>query len=83
MFLGRVFMETLDSNKDDEVAKQEFIDGFDKWFKSWDTDKSGSLDDVKLRAGINKDLSPFRGGGPPGFGPPGGGPDAVTERGRQ
>ena len=69
MFLGRVFMETLDSNKDDQIAKQEFIEGFDKWFKSWDTDKTGSLDDVKLRAGINKDLSPFRGGGPPGFGP--------------
>ena len=70
MFLGRVIMETLDNNKDNEVSKQEFIDGFDKWFKSWDTDNSSSLDDVKLRAGINKDLSPFRGDGPPGFGPP-------------
>jgi hypothetical protein len=65
MFLGRAMMETLDSNKDNEVARQEFIDGFDEWFKNWDTDKRGSLDDSKLRAGINKDLSPFRGGGPP------------------
>jgi len=62
-------METLDNNKDNEVGKQEFIDGFDKWFKSWDTDNSGSLDDVKLRTGINKDLAP-RGDGPPGFGRP-------------
>ena len=42
-----------------------------------------TLTEEQLRAGINKDLSPFRGGPPPGFGfgpPPGGiGPPDDSE----
>ena len=59
-------MSALDADKNDELSKSEFVQGFDKWFTAWNTDKSGALTDEQLRAGINEDLSPFRGGGPPG-----------------
>src|SRR5438093_1158013 len=73
-FLGNGFMAALDANKDEAITRDEFTQGFAKWFESWNTDKTGMLTDEQLRAGINQDLSPFRGGPPggPGFGPPGG-----------
>jgi spore coat protein CotH len=72
MFLGGAFMTALDANKDGTLGHDEFTSGFDKWFEAWNTDKNGVLTDEQLRAGINKDLAPFRGGSPdsPGFGPP-------------
>ncbi len=70
MFLGNAFMTALDGNKDGTLAREEFIQGFAKWFEAWNTDKSGTLTDEQLRAGINQDLSPFR-GGPPAGPPPG------------
>jgi spore coat protein H len=71
MFLGNAFMAALDANKDGEITRDEFAQGFTKFFKSWNTDKSGVLTGEQLRAGINQDLGP-RGGprGAPGFGPP-------------
>jgi spore coat protein CotH len=76
MFLARPFKDALDANKDGEVTQEEFGDGVKKWFQSWNKDQSGVLTEDQLRAGIDRDLSPFRGGPPggPGFGPPGGGP---------
>ena len=76
MFLGNAFMTALDDDKDGTITRDEFIRGFGKWFGSWNTDKNGVLTDDQLRAGINRDLSPFRGGPPggAGFGPPGGPP---------
>ncbi len=73
MFLGGAFMMALDSNKDGSISRDEFTKGFVAWFEAWNTDKSGVLTDEQLRAGINQDLAPFRGGPPggPGFGPPG------------
>jgi hypothetical protein len=57
------------------LTRDEFTQGFAKWFDGWNTDKSGVLTDEQLRAGINQDLSPFRGPpGGPGFGAPGGPP---------
>lgn len=78
MFLGGAFMSALDADKDGWVSHDEFVQGFAKWFASWNKDKSGALSDEQLRAGINQDLAPFRGGPPggPGFGPPGGPPPA-------
>jgi spore coat protein CotH len=75
-FLGRVFMEALDANQDGEITRDEFTQGFARWFAAWNTDQSGMLTGEQLRAGINQDLSPFRGGPPagPGFGPPPGAP---------
>jgi len=73
MFLGGAFMSALDSNKDGTISRKEFTEGFGVWFVKWNSDQSGFLTDEQLRAGINQDLAPFR-GGPPGFGsgpPPG------------
>ena len=58
----------IDQNK----THDEFIQGFAKWFGTWNVDRSGALTEEQLRAGINQDLAPFRGG--PGFGPPDGQP---------
>jgi spore coat protein H len=71
-FLARGVMDAFDTNKDGKVTHEEFTAGFAKWFADWNTDESGALSEEQLRAGINRDLSPFRGG--PDFGPPGGGP---------
>ena len=69
-FLGNAFLDALDAKKDGVLTKAEFTRGFDKWFTSWNVDKSGVLTDEQLRAGINRDMSPAPGG--PGFGPPNG-----------
>jgi hypothetical protein len=44
---------------------------FDAWFKRWDKNADGSLDQAELIAGLNQAFGP-----PPGFGPPGSGPPA-------
>jgi hypothetical protein len=78
--LERSFMDTLDLNKDQLISHEEFTHGFAKWFAVWDVKKTGAITDEQLRAGINRDLSPFHGGppdganfeapeGPPPFGP--------------
>ena len=66
MFLGRAFMGALHANKDGEITRAEFMEGFGRWFEAWNTDKSGVLTEEQLRTGINNTL------GPPGGGPPGG-----------
>jgi spore coat protein H len=70
MFLGSGLLEAFDTNKDGKLSHEEFTAGFAKWFSDWNSDKSGQLSEEQLRAGINRDLVPFRGGGP-GFGPDG------------
>lgn len=73
MIFGGPLLEALDQDKDAAVTREEFTRGFARLFKSWDAGQSGSLTEEQLRAGINKDLAPFR-GAPPGFGPPPGAP---------
>src|SRR5262249_61433501 len=65
MFLGNVFMQSMDTDKDGALTREEFVRGFQKWFDQWDTTKSGTLSEEQLRTGINEHLLP------PGFGPPG------------
>lgn len=72
MFLGGAFLSTLDVDKSGEITKAEFTDGFGKWFAAWNKDGSGQLTEEQLREGINKDLSPMRGGFPGGPRGPGG-----------
>ncbi|MHB1307442.1 MAG: CotH kinase family protein [Limisphaerales bacterium] len=70
-FLDRLFK--VDAFKQRYLARmEEFTRGFARWFEAWNTDRTGVLTDEQLRAGIDKDLSPFRGGPPggPAFGPP-------------
>jgi len=70
LILARGFVQALDANKDGLVSREEFLEGFSKWFEKWNTGGNGVLTEAQLRAGINKDLMAFRGGPPPGFGPP-------------
>lgn len=68
MFLGNAFMAALDADHDGALTRDEFTRGFGKWFDAWNAGRDGLLTDEQLRAGINRDLGPFR-GGPPGAGP--------------
>jgi spore coat protein H len=82
LMFARAFLQALDANRDGRISREEFIEGFCKWFDSWNTDHSGTLSEEQLRIGINKDLMPFRGGAPPGFGQPpefDGPPDSLDE----
>ena len=68
-FMARALLTALDQDKNERVTKEEFIGGFDRWFKAWNTKKDGFLDEEQMRSGMNQDLSPFRGGPPGGRGP--------------
>lgn len=72
-FLGGIFKNALDTDKDDAITKAEFTETFGRWFEAWDSDQSKTLTDAELRAGIDRDLSFFRGGPPGGGGLPFGG----------
>lgn len=59
-FLGPLFMDALDTDKDGVVTRVEFEQGFDRWFRSWNKTQSGMLTAEQLRAGINREFTPFR-----------------------
>jgi len=65
-FLASAFMRELDADKNGELTRDEFVNGFKKWFESWDSAKTGSITEEQLRDGLNDN---FR---PPGFGGRGG-----------
>jgi outer membrane protein assembly factor BamB len=69
------FFTATDSNKDGTLTREEWTGTFAKWFTDWDADKSGALDEAKLREGLNAALPrpQFGQGGPGGFGRGGGG----------
>ena len=64
-FIGRGFMQALDTNQDESLSHDEFTRGFGKWFEKWDTAKAGKISEDQLRQGLNEELNPFRGGPPP------------------
>lgn len=65
-FLAGPLVAKLDLDQSGSVSKEEFSQGFEAFFVSWDANKGGSLDGAAIRAGLNKDLTPQ-------FPPPGGG----------
>ena len=69
----------LDADKDGSLSKAEFVDGFAGWFKTWDTNQTGSLTSQQLTDGLNTSLNPLGGGGGQG-GRPGGGGYSLTAR---
>ena len=66
MFLGGALLNRFDKDKDGALTREEFVEGFGRWFDAWNTDHSGQLTGDQLRQGINKDLMPMPGGGPGG-----------------
>jgi outer membrane protein assembly factor BamB len=97
-FAGPGLFSATDADKDSGLTRAELKTTFEKWATDWDSDKSGSLDEEKLRAGLEAALprpnfggaggprGPGGPGGPPGRdggpGPEGGGAREGRERGR-
>lgn len=81
MIFAEPLLKALDEDKDSTVTRDEFTQGLGRLFEAWNTDKSGSLTEQQLRSGIEKDLSPPRGGFPPFGRPPGqGSPPAGPDQ---
>lgn len=75
-FIAPGLFTAVDANKDGSVTRDEWKATFTKWFADWDTGKAGTLDEGKLRDGLNAALPRPQfggGGGPGGPGGPGGG----------
>ncbi len=69
-FAGPGLFAATDGDKDGSLARDELKATFAKWFSEWDSDKSGDLNEEKLRTGLNAALPrpEFGGRGGPGFG---------------
>jgi outer membrane protein assembly factor BamB len=77
-FIGPGMFSVADADKDGSLTRAELKATFAKWFAEWDKEKSGMLDEAKLREGLNASLPrPQMGGqgGGPGGGRGPGGPD--------
>jgi len=70
MFLAPGMLIQADTDHDSKVSRQEFALLAEKWFTAWDTNRSGKLDEAKIRVGMNTSLGP-----PPNMRFPGGGPN--------
>lgn len=75
--IGAALFGAADADKDGSLTRDEWKSAFAKWAKDWDTDHAGSLNEDKLRIGLNAILpiptfggSSRRGGPgrPPGVG---------------
>jgi spore coat protein H len=74
MFWAPLLMSQFDTNKDNHLDRDELVEGFERWFHVWDTEKTGSLSEDQIRAGLNKIFSAMAPGPGPGFGPGSGPP---------
>ncbi len=62
-FIGGGLFTATDADKDGSLTRAEFKSAFEKWATSFDSDKSGSLNQEKLVAGLNAALPRPPGGG--------------------
>jgi hypothetical protein len=82
-FIGPGLFAAADTDKDGLLTRAELKGAFERWFADWDSDKSGSLNQEKLRAGLDAALprpnfgGPGGGGGLGGPGGPGGPPGGA------
>ncbi|HWQ91429.1 MAG TPA: CotH kinase family protein, partial [Clostridia bacterium] len=60
--LAPVFMSHSDIDRDGRISRKEFIRLAEKWFQSWDTNRSDKLDGDQIRAGLEKIRNPAGGG---------------------
>lgn len=56
--LAPVFMSHGDSDRDGRISQHEFAGLAERWFKAWDTNQSGKLDESQIRAGLGKIRNP-------------------------
>jgi outer membrane protein assembly factor BamB len=81
---GAGLFTAADADKDGKLTRDELKETFAKWFVAWDKDSAGSLDEAKLKDGLNSLIAMPQmagSGGPgergpsaPGPGPGSGGP---------
>lgn len=74
MFIGPGLFAVVDTDKDSSLTRAEWVAAFTRWSTEWDADKSGSLNEEKLRTGLNAALPRPNFGGPGGPGQTAGGP---------
>lgn len=67
-FIAMGVFSALDGNKDSSLSKEEWVQGFQRWFERWDVSKSGKLKEEQIAQGLNQEIAPF--GGPPPGRPP-------------
>ncbi len=55
-------MSLADKNRDGQISSVEFSQLAQTWFKAWDTNGAGKLNEVQIRAGLEKIHNPAPGG---------------------
>jgi spore coat protein H len=60
--LAPAIMSLADWNRDGQIASGEFAKRAEEWFKAWDTNKAGKLDEAQIRAGLDAIRNPAGGG---------------------
>jgi len=71
-FVGPGLFTAADADKDGSLLRTELKATFEKWFADWDSEKSGSLAEAKVREGLDAVLPRPTFGGGRGPGGPGG-----------
>jgi spore coat protein H len=60
--LADVFMSQGDFNRDGRISPKEFARLAQEWFRTWDNNGTGKLDESQIRAGLDKIRNPAGGG---------------------
>jgi spore coat protein H len=60
--LAPAIMSLADKNRDGRISSDEFAQLAQQWFKAWDTNGAGQLNETQIRAGLEKIRNPAPGG---------------------